>query len=184
MVKSSELYFYLKEISKLLILELQEKLRNDNFNYCTYSVFIPDLTEMKFENGVIDYNPKSQKIEKLSIDINHWILDFICNHRQYKKVEEILKNQYKIKDHLIRNFIQNFAYLHATNYDNNNVFFRKIIKLFIQELDRKGPLWKVKIFIASLWLDFERIELLKGVILRRIESSDFNFLEKSMMHNY
>jgi hypothetical protein len=157
---------------------IKERLKKDNLNNYTYSIFIPDLTEMKFENGRIDYNPKSQKVEKTSIDIYLWTLDFIYNLKQYKKVEEILKNHYKIKDHLISNFIHHFAHLHAVNYNKSKVFFRKIIKQFIKELDGKGPLWNIKIYIASIWLDFEEREILKNVILRRIKSSDFEFLEQ------
>jgi len=178
MVESAKLYNYLSKLSDKILSEIKEKIKDGTTYKSEYSITVPDFSELKYENGGIKNFPKNKQIKKEFIESSNLILDFIFNfvieQNEYKEVEKILINQFKIQEHLIRNFVNKLVYLHFRNYDKEGKpFFRKIIKLFIQEINGKGPLWRVKVFVAGIWLEANEFELFKNVKLRKTISSDF-----------
>lgn len=189
MVESAKLFNYLSKLSGLILSEIREKFKEGKIYKSERSISVPDFSELEYENGRITEFPKNKQIKKEFIDsfslISDLTFDFILNLKEYKEAEKILIHQFKIQEHLISNFIHKFVYLHVRNYDKESKsFFRKIIKLFIQEINGKGPLWKVKIFIAGIWLEVIEFAIFKNVNLRKINSSDFEFRDEKELDDY
>lgn len=188
MVKSAKLFSYLSKLSDLLLSEIREKFKDGTIYKSERSILVPDFSELEFKNGRIENYPKSKEIKKDFIYFHGLVSDLVfsvvLNLNEYKEVEKILKQDFRIKDHLINNFINKFVSLHARNYDKERNFFRKIIRQFVQEINGKGPLWKVKIFITGLWLEVDDFEIIKNVRLRKIRSSDFAFSDENELDDY
>lgn len=132
------------------------------------------IEKFEYNEGNINYSSVSSPIEKEEWRLRD-ILNLIDTIKEevpaYKEVSKILAETYNTTQPQADFWLDKFLQLSLTRYlEGKNP--TDMIVTFIGDLNDSPRKWKIEVWLEGVWMDVEKINIEKGVIIRKTQKSD------------
>ena len=178
----------LQEFSKDVLNGLNKKIRKSR------KVYVPDLSDMRFKNGNIEYYldyGNIKEIEKKEMDLTfefpQFYQDFCQKLGNYDLILSLLKKVFQLEETETEQILKNFTgyIIYKNDKFSNDDKLKKEINGLIARLEEPGiPSFNIKIFLEGFWVKDGELQILENLKIRRIKSSDFEFNSSELLQNY
>jgi len=139
------------------------------------------IIDFKYEKNFISVVKSTEYIEKEEwnlVDKYQIILPEIKKLPLYMDILRKISEIYGIEEKQAELQLEHFVSYIIDNALNDNISDEIILEsivLFLDDLEQNPITWELKVWINGIWLEDEEIELTKGIKLRRLRPSDFEF---------
>ncbi len=180
-----ELQSKLQEFSKKILNQLDIIIKD------TRKVYVPDLSNLRFQNGKIEYFLGNIKeIEKKEMDFliefPAFYKDFCQKLLEYEEILKILKEIYLLEDIQTKNLLKNFTkhiIFKNDKFSEESKLKREINNLIKWLDDPNSTSIYIKIFIEGIWVNEGELQISEDLKIRRIKSSDFEYDSPQLLQN-